>query len=957
MTTTIHIEGRCSQGQGSQAQNRIADCADHPEVQSSTGNLPEDQRIIIADVAGVTRSAVMTSSGTSSGNNRAIVPTTTEYFTASVKEALTLLQSVSSVIPVPFLSESFKVTLKIIELCEGASAVGEGVKELKARVRNLMTIIANHVKAQNYVERNKMIIANAMKGMEGDIGELLSTLKTIYEDLEKIGGQNKLKVMFTDVNTKKLEGCVDRLSTAMEELRFTNDLGNTFRLQNIESCQEETHNLMQGVATKLDKVAWRRDQLDIVVQQQMPLKPEIFHGREILVQDIARLLIKEESSRVCILGAGGMGKTSVSLAVVESALIKTHFSPEHLFWVPCNEAASATLLLELLYTQLQIPRNKHITLSEIISQLDAITQPLLILLDNFETPWNTPDGRQKVGDILRNLAMLKHVSILVTMRGSQAPCDKAITWQSRFIQPTDEEASLRIFRDINPDSENDPDVKALLARLGNMPFAVTLIANLGKQGQSTARELLNAWLKFGPDILPGQNEQSMNRSISLSVDGSLVKQNSNANLLLKVLSLLPAGTTRENLSWWAPILEKSMIPSAIAGLSAAAILAQQSTTSPVLSLPPVVQSFMQQQNRIEEDVRAQTFSSCCQYIIDNACRYDDPRFRVNAKDLAAEDTNIRSVLCSHSSSSDLSEKTIKALIALSWHYCDRGRGPEIACLTVEAAKAFGVTKYIASALWCLGRTSYDVSDHPAYANLQQAYQLFNTLPPDNLTQRFGGQCGIDFVYCARHVDEETKIVSLARDVEARCATLSDNLVHARSLMSLGVVLDTAKQRSDALHSLRQAIALLKVLKNNANLAYAYQITARVHCHQHQLQDALAAVETAWKYAELSDSPYLQAFISQEHAGILLSADRVQEAWGCFETSLVMLNEAIGFSDSESFWYGHPHEWKAFSLMVKELLETRVRCDTGSESARSSALIQYDRLTAMALASIGIGQAG
>ena len=161
---------------------------------------------------------------------------------------------------------------------------------------------------------------------------------------------------------------------------------------------------MQDVAAKLDEAPWRCDQIHIVVQQQMPLKPEIFHGREALVQDIARLFIKEESSRVCILGAGGMGKTSVSLAVVESTCIKTHFSPEHLFWVPCNEAASANLLLELLYTQLQIPRNKHITLSEIISQLNASTQPRLILLDNFETPWNTPDEEQKVGDTLRKLA-------------------------------------------------------------------------------------------------------------------------------------------------------------------------------------------------------------------------------------------------------------------------------------------------------------------------------------------------------------------------------------------------------------------------------------------------------------------------------------------------------------------------------------------------------------------------
>ena len=120
---------------------------------------------------------------------------------------------------------------------------------------------------------------------------------------------------------------------------------------------------MQHVSTKLDEVAWRLDQSDTVVQQQMPLTPEIFHGRETLVQDITQLLIKEESSRVCILGPGGMGKTSVSLAVVESTRIKAHFFPEHLFWVPCIEATSANLFLELLYTQLQIPRTKQITLS------------------------------------------------------------------------------------------------------------------------------------------------------------------------------------------------------------------------------------------------------------------------------------------------------------------------------------------------------------------------------------------------------------------------------------------------------------------------------------------------------------------------------------------------------------------------------------------------------------------
>ena len=131
----------------------------------------------------------------------------------------------------------------------------------------------------------------------------------------------------------------------------------------------------------------------------MPLKPEIFHGRDDLIEGIAQLLLQEETSRVCILGPGGMGKTSVSLAVVELPLIKKRFSGKNVVWVPCIEATSATLLLEILSIQLQVPEDKQVTLEKIISELDTLKQPRLIVVDNFETPWN---GNQKqVGDILQ----------------------------------------------------------------------------------------------------------------------------------------------------------------------------------------------------------------------------------------------------------------------------------------------------------------------------------------------------------------------------------------------------------------------------------------------------------------------------------------------------------------------------------------------------------------------------
>ena len=83
--------------------------------------------------------------------------------------------------------------------------------------------------------------------------------------------------------------------------------------------------------------------------------------------------------------------------------------------MPCIEATSATLL-EIICTQLQVFGNiGHSTIVKIISLLATSIQPRLILLDNFETPYNALDGAQKRVEVtLRWLAMLSHVAILVT---------------------------------------------------------------------------------------------------------------------------------------------------------------------------------------------------------------------------------------------------------------------------------------------------------------------------------------------------------------------------------------------------------------------------------------------------------------------------------------------------------------------------------------------------------------
>ena len=654
---------------------------------------------------------------------------------------------------------------------------------------------------------------------------------------------------------------------------------------------------------------------DTLARQEMPLKPEIFHGRDDLVEGTAQLFLQEKTSRVCIVGPGGMGKTSVSLAVVESPLIKERFPGENCVWVPCIEATSATLFLEILYTQLQVPGNKQVTLGKIISELDASKDPRLILLDNFETPWNAPSGtQQQIGDILRKLARLSHVAILVTMRGTYPPCD-TIEWQSHTIQPTEEAACRRIFHDINPSSMKDPNVDRLLAALGHMPLAVTLMANLGKRGKSNAKELLETWYASGTDMLSVTKspEKSMNRSISLSVDSEFVKQDPDALLLLAILSLLPAGTTKQNLRWWATPIK--MIPSAIATLSDAGLLVEnkgEDSISPVLSVVPVVRSFMQQQDRIAEEIRKQTHSSCCEYVLAHACRFDHPTFPKNSKVLAAEDTNIQSILFGWPPSQLIvpSDRTIDALIAFSWHRCDTKPTLDIVSHAVTAARASGLESRIASAVWCLGKTYAEHGDHhSSYDHLREAYTLFDTLAPGDVElQRLGGQCGIDLVDTARMVLEDTdEIISLAREVEMKCAALSD-IVHGRSLVLLGTVFQEAQQPQQALRHLNRARTMLKPMGSTPSLAYAYQAISWGHYYKGGLPEALGAIEQAWKHAPMTENASIQADICLDFGQILFSTNRITEAWEYLEIALTKAtyigNRLRAAQASEYMGYGY-----------------------------------------------------
>ena len=59
----------------------------------------------------------------------------------------------------------------------------------------------------------------------------------------------------------------------------------------------------------------------------LPAYPSIFHGRDTELREVVNSLTNDsESSRIAILGAGGMGKTSLSIAALHDSEVAKKFT-------------------------------------------------------------------------------------------------------------------------------------------------------------------------------------------------------------------------------------------------------------------------------------------------------------------------------------------------------------------------------------------------------------------------------------------------------------------------------------------------------------------------------------------------------------------------------------------------------------------------------------------------------
>ncbi|KAJ7595272.1 hypothetical protein C8J56DRAFT_1115009 [Mycena floridula] len=422
------------------------------------------------------------------------------------------------------------------------------------------------------------------------------------------------------------------------------------------------------------------------VRGYMPAANDKLFGRDQEIQDIVQILTAKSSSQsklaqfsraftsrsastlkcahLALLGAGGQGKTATALKVMAHPAMKQFYSRKNSLWVPCDEATSPELFLDVLYNSLALTRETHNTLEAILHELQQTSKPIILLLDNFETPWNSPGARGAVARILQDIAQFPHVALFVTMRATVAPCEE-IEWGEMRIQALEPAASHQLFVSICPELQEDSELSELLEMLGHMALAVKLMAWHGKNTGQKAAELISGYQATGTSMLgsiQGSDRQnSVSVSICMSLKSSLVKNELNAAQLLQIIAMLPSGTSPNNLErWWAQNLEN--LNGALRVLLEASLLECQTATYFVL---PVIRSYLLDGSHFPNNIHDSMVKAACDFLQQyNSTTPGTESFHNDMQIRAIEEINLQAILLQTSESNP---DVIDALHTLAWH--------------------------------------------------------------------------------------------------------------------------------------------------------------------------------------------------------------------------------------------------------------------------------------------------
>ena len=263
---------------------------------------------------------------------------------------------------------------------------------------------------------------------------------------------------------------------------------------------------------------------------------------------MANLLVRQDKIRIALLGAGGMGKTSMALTILHHSEVKARYGDLRYF-VSCDSVTSSTALAPFILQIIQHKMAPNENSLNILCRVLSSYPRILLILDNFETVWGSESNPAGIHELLSKIVSIRTVSLIITSRGNIPP--SIVKWTHvECLSPLSPEHAKLLFLTLHcgerDELEDHPNLMTLLKELDYIPLAIHLIAQacLGFSMQ----QMLELWREKRTALLKTGGKSRYNESLEVSISISLSLLGSTGNhqavQLLAVLCLLPDGLLR-----------------------------------------------------------------------------------------------------------------------------------------------------------------------------------------------------------------------------------------------------------------------------------------------------------------------------------------------------------------------------------------------------------------------------
>ncbi|KAF8065267.1 hypothetical protein FPV67DRAFT_176579 [Lyophyllum atratum] len=629
----------------------------HDAQQMSLGDMHHRIQIATSDVKAIISGHLPTAASSSQARPR----------DATAVDFINVLQAVARAIPVPAVSSVVEMAALVIKVSETPKLA----KELQLRIQTLVTFLVNELKGKQAGEIGGKYLEN--------MTALGSDLEFIYKILEEITSQRPFQLfLFANTHQEKVRACEHRLNVAIERFNLARHFHHADILGQLEKQIRTFHaNRQKSLHGIQNRIQLTMGDIEVILGQDLPTASvrlrsraipaitDTSHGEAGHITDLVRILTKDSEGqkgpRVCLLGPGSIGHTSLALSVITHPDVKKHYPDGHRVWVPCATSTSISLFIDALHSSLGITESRGGNMYDVLENLEA-PRRVILLLNEFQTASSIDEGQKsETEEFLDRIDQLPHISLFITTRSLRPPCSDRIQWHSVDLSTVDLSPGRQIYSDVYTEEINGPN------------------------------------LELGSD-----REESLSSRVALSIHSPIMKEHPEALELLATLSMLPAGTNYDMLMrWWAPNLPS--LKKSVGVLQEMFLVEQQDSNffipRPTLS---VLRSFFLDPSLSPKNLHTFLVESACNFLAEYSSPPDQASYNFDhaTTPSAIEQENLRAILLK---TTEPTPDLIDALITLAQHQESTSPRTDIIQHALDLVRGMeDNSRLLAAVLFCYG---------------------------------------------------------------------------------------------------------------------------------------------------------------------------------------------------------------------------------------------------------------